>query len=105
MNWDKVDAGKLKTAENKFWEAVGDKADFVARSLNNDPGYAMRLAAYATNPPFADKMLTSINPQWLRARAIMGKNFFGLEEAGQYLGLVCSKTVGPEGFAKFAEIP
>src|SRR5436309_3007503 len=101
MNWDKIDAGKLRTAENKFWDAVGDKADFVVRSINNDQGYLMRLAAYAVNPPFADKMYSSINPQWLRAREIMGNNFFGVEEAAEHFA---AWLVG-ESISKLIEIP
>lgn len=34
-----------------------------------------------------DKRLTSLNPQWLRAREIMGTNFFGVEEAVQHFGV------------------
>lgn len=45
--------------------------------------------------------LTSLNPQWIRAREIMGKNFFGVEEAIKYFGVNPTK----QQLAYLAEIP
>lgn len=39
-----------------------------------------------------DKKLTSLNQQWLRAREIMGTNFFGVEEAVQHFGVKPTPT-------------
>ena len=38
-----------------------------------------------------DKKLTSLNPKWLRAREIMGRNMFGIEEAIKHFGVNPSK--------------
>lgn len=52
-------------------------------------------------PEPEDKSLTSLNPQWLRAREIMGKNFFGVEEAIKHFGVNPTK----QQLAYLAEIP
>jgi hypothetical protein len=48
-----------------------------------------------------DKSTTSLNEQWLRARNIMGKNFFGIEEAIKFFGVKPSK----KDLVHLAEIP
>ena len=35
--------------------------------------------------------MTSMNPEWLRAREIMGRNFFGIEEAVKHYGVKPTK--------------
>src|SRR5689334_14179496 len=87
MFWVNIPHGRINAATQRFWVALGDNADTVVRRIIEDSGYVERLAAFAKNPPFTDKTTTSLNPQWLRAREIMGKNFFGLEEAIEHFGV------------------
>lgn len=49
----------------------------------------------------ANKVLTSLNPQWLRAREIMGRNFFGVEEAVKHFGVNPSR----QQLVSLSEIP
>ena len=75
--------------------ALGDEADIAVDRINAEPVFADRLAAYARNggiePSTSQK----------QARAIMGKNFFGIEEAVKHLGINPSK----HQLACLAEIP
>lgn len=48
-----------------------------------------------------DKAFTSLNPKWLRAREIMGKNFFGVEEAIRHFGVNPTR----QQLAALSEIP
>lgn len=105
MKWSNIPAGELDAAWSRLRVAFGDKADSVVWNLLNDEAYTARLADFAVNPPFVSKMMSSINPQWLRAREIMGENFFGAEEAGQHFGVSGSRTTGPREFQKLAKIP
>jgi hypothetical protein len=49
----------------------------------------------------ADKLITSLNPRWLYAREILGKNFFGVEEAIKHFGVNPTK----QQLAFLAEVP
>ncbi|MDP1889863.1 MAG: hypothetical protein Q8K55_03145, partial [Gemmatimonadaceae bacterium] len=49
----------------------------------------------------ASKVTTSLNSQWLRAREIMGRNYFGVEEAIRHFGVNSSK----QQFAALSEVP
>jgi len=101
MKWTDIPHGTITAAEQRLWVAIGDNADVVATRINTDPGFVTRLAGFAVNPPFADKWCTSLNAQWLRAREIMGKNFFGIEEAVQDFGVHPSETQ----LAALAQVP
>jgi hypothetical protein len=103
MKWTEIEAGKLHAAEQRLRVALGDQADNVVDRINRDEGF-VELAAgkiIAISREVIDKRLTSLNPQWLRARKIMGENFFGVEEAVKHFG------VNPTGqqLAAFSEIP
>lgn len=101
MKWTDIPHGKINAAQLRFWEALGDEADTVALRLKTDLGFAAHLAAFALNPGFADKSTTSLNYQWLCARKIMDRNFFGVEEAMGYFKINPSK----QQLANLAEIP
>jgi len=50
MKWSETHAGVINAASQRFWVAVGDKADTVAIRMNTDPDFVARLAALAVNP-------------------------------------------------------
>lgn len=101
-NWTQVPAGEINGAQQRFWVTLGDHADAVAERINIDQEYLTRLAGFAVdNLWLSDKSSTSLNPQWLKAREIMGANFFGIEEAIKYFGVNPSK----QQIATLAEVP
>jgi len=63
-----------------FVFALGRDTEAVAKRMNTDPIFVKRLAEYARR-----KNKETTSPQ--QARKIMGKNFFGLEEAKKYFGI------------------
>ena len=73
--WTQVPAGDINAANQRLWVAVGDNADEVA----------------AREPSTSQKL----------AREIMGKNFFGIEEAIKHFGVNATK----QQLAALAEIP
>ncbi len=62
-------------------------AQKVISSKDNELAVKMVRFIQSGGFEFLDKTLTSLNPIWLRAREIMGKNFFGIEEAMQHFGI------------------
>ena len=45
--WTEVPAGIIDGATKRFWPAIGDQADVVAKRINNDPAYLGRVAQFA----------------------------------------------------------
>lgn len=92
MNWRKISAGNLDAAEQLFREALDEEAEAVIEKMIRDPAYVRQVVDYATILTqqgaivLTQKELATGNPQWLRAREIMNKNFFGIEEASKYFG-------------------
>ncbi len=89
MEWTKISASELNAAEQRLRVALGDNADVVVNRVNTDPEFANLVASQIVGmtKEISNKEFSSLNPQWLRAREIMGKNFFGIEEAIQYFGV------------------
>jgi len=86
--WTEISAGELHAAEQRIRVALGDDASEVVSKINNDQSFAETLASYIKGAMIGEnRLLTSLNPQWLRAREIMGKNFFGVEEAIEHFGV------------------
>jgi len=102
MKWTEIPAGELHAAEQRLRVAFGDKASEVVGKINSDAAFADSVAAQIIMMAGeTDKSSTSLNPQWLRAREIMGKNMFGVEEAIRHFGVNPSKAQ----LAALAEIP
>ncbi|MFA6228179.1 MAG: hypothetical protein WC668_03240 [Patescibacteria group bacterium] len=102
MKWTEILAGELHAAEQRLRVALGDKASEVVEKINSDAAFADSVAAQIIMMAGeADKSSTSLNPQWLRAREIMGTNMFGVEEAMKHFGVNPSKAQ----LAALAEIP
>ncbi len=90
--WTQVPAGDINAANQRLWVAIGDNAEEVATHINTDPVFVTKIAEYIMfQAGIQDKRTTSLNPQWLKAREIMGKNFFAVEEAIRHFGVKPSK--------------
>jgi hypothetical protein len=81
MKWTEIAHGDVNAAQNRFWAACGDNADAVITRINTDPNYVERIVRFAMNGGFVP---TSSQNE---ARAIMGGNFFGVEEAVKHFGV------------------
>ncbi|MCR4284061.1 MAG: hypothetical protein NUV64_01955 [Parcubacteria group bacterium] len=92
MDWKRIPAGTLNAASQRFWGALGDDAGDVARLINLDETYLTLLTDFAKNQSLGGKTLSNIYPQWVRAREIMGANFFGVEEAIRHFGVNPSRA-------------
>jgi hypothetical protein len=81
MNWNKVPAGEIQGATNRLWTAFGDSADMIASHINTDPKFTEEIRRFTIGKCF--------NPSESheRARKIMGKNFFGVDDAIKYFGV------------------
>jgi hypothetical protein len=102
MKWTEIPAGEMHAAEQRLRVALGDKASEVVGKINSDAAFADSVAAQIIMMAGEDdKSSTSLNPQWLRAREIMGTNMFGVEEAMKHFGVNPSKAQ----LAALAEIP
>jgi len=81
MKWTEIAHGDVNGAQNRFWTACGDNASAVIIRINTDPAYVERIVRFAVNGGFVP---TSSQNE---ARAIMGGNFFGVEEAVKHFGV------------------
>ena len=102
MKWTEIPAGELHAAEQRLRVAFGDKASEVVGKINSDAAFVDSVAAQIIMMAGEDdKSSNSLNPQWLRAREIMGMNMFGVEEAVKYFDVNPSKAQ----LAALSEIP
>jgi len=103
MDWTQIPAGKLHAAEQRLRVALGDEASNVVERINADTSFADLVAGkiIIMVQEIADKQSSSLNPQWLRSREIMAKNFFGVEEAIRCFGVSPSRVQ----LAVLSEIP
>lgn len=81
MKWTEIPTGQTNGAFQRFMVALGEKADVAVTRINTEPVFADRMASYAINGG-----VESSTSQTL-AREIMGKNFFGIEEAIKHFGV------------------
>ncbi|MCX6720658.1 MAG: hypothetical protein NTW11_02535 [Candidatus Staskawiczbacteria bacterium] len=81
MKWTDIATGKTHSAFQQFMVALGDKAEVAVERMNAEPVFADRLADYALN----GGVEPATNQK--RARDIMGKGFFGIEEAISHFGV------------------
>ena len=72
--------GKFESAMFRLGQALGEQAEGVVNRLNSDPTFVANLAEFALTGGY--KPPTS----HLRARQIMGKNFFGPDDAMKHFG-------------------
>jgi hypothetical protein len=95
MKWLDIPAGTKNGAEQRLWVALGDNASAVADRINSDDKFVEDLARFAVNGGF------QLSTSQKEARRIMGRNFFGIEEAIKFFGVKPSK----KEIAHLAEIP
>ena len=81
MHWTAIPAGELNAAEQRLRVAFGESADTIVSKINGDSDLASRVARFVLTGGY--KPSTSQK----RARKIMGKNFFGVEDAVKHFGV------------------
>lgn len=93
--WTQVPAGDINAANQRLWVAIGDNADEVAARINTDPAFVANIARLMVNGGYEPSTSQKL------AREIMGKNFFGIEEAIKHFGVNATK----QHLAALAEVP
>lgn len=93
--WTQVPAGDINAANQRLWVAIGDNAEEVATRINTNPAFVANIARLMVNGGYEPSTSQKL------AREIMGKNFFGIEEAIKYFGVNATK----QQLAALAEIP
>jgi hypothetical protein len=98
MDWTQTPAGALDGAVKRFLTGLGDNADAWARQTNGNPEFAQAVVGDVLS-----RLSGGYQPSTSQkhARAVMGANFFGVEEAMKHFGVNPSK---PQ-IAALAEIP
>ncbi len=81
MKWTEIPSGQTNGAFQRFMVALGENADTAVTRINTEPAFADRMASYAMNGGVESSASQT------RAREIMGKNFFGIEEAIKHFGV------------------
>ena len=81
QKWTEVPAGQVNGAFQRFMRALGDEADIVITRINAEPAFTDQLAL------FARKGGVQSSSSQTCARQIMGRNFFGIEEAIKHFGV------------------
>ncbi len=93
--WTQVPAGDINAANQRLWGAIGDNAEEVAARINTDPAFVANIARLMVNGGYEPSTSQKL------AREIMGKNFFGIEEAIKHFGVNATK----QQLAYLAEVP
>ena len=94
-NWTQVPAGDINAANQRLWVAIGDNAEEVATRINTDPAFVANIARLMVNGGYEPSTSQKL------AREIMGRNFFGIEEAIKHFGVNATK----QQLAYLAEVP
>jgi len=93
--WTQVPAGDINAANQRLWVAIGDNAEEVAARINTDPAFVANIARLMVNGGYEPSTSQKL------AREIMGKNFFGIEEAIKHFRVNATK----QRLAALAEVP
>lgn len=93
--WTQVPAGDINAANQRLWGAIGGNADEVATRINTDPTFVANIARLMVNGGYEPSTSQKL------AREIMGKNYFGIEEAIKHFGVNPTK----QQLAYLAEVP
>jgi hypothetical protein len=95
MKWTEIPSGKTNAAFQRFMVALGDRADIIVERINTDEEVAPRVATLCYHGGYEPSVSQA------KAREIMGKNFFGIEEAIKHF----SATLSKRQLAYMAEVP
>jgi hypothetical protein len=93
--WTQVPAGDINAANQRLWVAIGDNAEEVAARINTDPAFVANIARLMVNGGYEPSTSQKL------AREIMGKDFFGIEEAIKHFGVNATK----QQLAYLTEVP
>ncbi len=97
-----VPLGKLVAAATKLNQRLGSRGKEIFEFLDENESFCNHTADFLlSDMAITDKSLTSLNPSWVRAREIMGRNMFGVEEAIRHFGVNPSR----QQIAGLSEIP
>lgn len=95
MKWTEIPSGQTNGAFQRLMVAFGDRADTIVERINADETVAQRVAMLCFNNGYEP------STSQVQAREIMGKNFFGIEEAQKHFGVTPTKAQ----LGYLAEIP
>ena len=95
MKWTNIPSGQINRAFQRLMVAFGDRADTIVKRINADESVAQRVATLCLNNGYEPSI------SQVKAREIMGKNFFGVEEAQKHFGVTPTKAQ----LGYLAEIP
>lgn len=94
-SWTEIQHGDFNAADQRLWVALGNHAEDVATRINTDPTFVANVARFMMNGGYEPTTSQRI------AREIMGKNFFGPQEALKHFGVKAKK----QELAALAEVP
>ncbi|MDO8497981.1 MAG: hypothetical protein Q7S61_05575 [bacterium] len=95
MKWTEIPTGQTNGAFQRLMVAFGDRADSIVERINADEAVAPRVATLCYHNGYEP----SVSQE--KARKIMSKNFFGIEDVQKHFGVTFSKRQ----LAYMAEIP
>lgn len=95
MKWTDIPSGQTNGAFQRLMVAFGDQAHTIVEKINTDESVAQRVAVLCLNNGYEP------STSQMKAREIMGKNFFGIEEAQKHFGVTPTKAQ----LGYLAEIP
>lgn len=81
--WNQLPVEDINKANERLWDTVGENAEEVLNRLITDSGFVIKVAEVMINGGF--EILPTTEQR--RARKIMGKNFFGIEDAVKHFGV------------------
>ncbi len=85
MQWTEVPTGQTHRAFSTFMVSLGDRADSIVTQMNTDEAFVNRLSVLCRNSGFEPSTSQA------RAREIMGKKIFGIEEAITHFNIAPTK--------------
>lgn len=95
MKWTDIPSGQTNRAFQRLMFAFGDHADTIVKKINSDESVAQRVAMLCLNNSYEPSI------SQVKACEIMGKNFFGIEEAVKRFRVTPTKAQ----LSYLAEIP
>lgn len=85
MKWTEIRSGQTHRAFTTLMNALGNHAAAVVKRINTDPAFVAHIIGFMVNDDYEPSTSQEL------AREIMGKNFFGIEEAQKHFGVTLSK--------------
>lgn len=95
MKWTEIPSGQTNAAFQRLMVAFGDRAGIIVDRINADETVAQRVATLCLNNGYEPSTSQKL------ACEIMGKNFFGIEEAIKHFGINATK----QQLAYLSEVP